>query len=56
MIALPEELTTDELAALSDEERDIVAAALAVDDPEIGAVHTAQPPVELVMECAVGAE
>lgn len=56
MIALPEELTAAELAALSENEREIVAATLAVDDPEIGAVHNAQPPVEMVMECAVGAE
>ena len=55
MVALPEELTEDELAALSEDEREIVAAALAVDDPEIGAVHNAQPSVALVLECAAAA-
>lgn len=55
MVAWASELTQEEFAALSDDERDIVAAALAVDDPGIGAVHNAQPSVALVMECAAAA-
>lgn len=56
MVALPEELTAEELAALPENEREIVAAALAVDDPLIGAVHNAQPDVRTVLECAAAAE
>ena len=56
MVALPEELTEDELAALSEDERESVAAALAVDDHQVGAVHNAQPDVALVLECAAAAE
>lgn len=55
MVAWASELTAEELAAISADERAIVAAALAVDDPEIECVHNAEPRVETVIECTRGA-
>jgi hypothetical protein len=51
MIACASELTEDETADLSAEERDLVRASLAVDDPTIGAVHNGEPQVETLAEC-----
>ena len=51
MVAWASELTEAEIADLSAEERDLVAASLAVDDPTVGAVHNSEPAVETLVEC-----
>jgi hypothetical protein len=51
MIAWASELTEAEIADLSDEERDLVQASRAVDDPAVGAVHNGEPRLETLVEC-----
>lgn len=55
MVAWASELNEAEIASLSAVERDLVAASLAVDDPEIGAVHNQEPRAETLAECKAAA-